>query len=195
MNRSLARFVDEEDAKGVDKSNCRPNDPPSKGEHFAAVQALHMPSNFRPLFFLDDFIEASLTMISLAIDRRTPLSSVAGANWAHRELIFRNVFFALLTYMHFFLMDDNGLGCGRVALLFIGFVLLCLLTFIFFLFLFFVFSKQRVQGAVEHLRQFNQRRDVRLVFIILPFADGLERGVQMIRKLLLPNSFFDFETI
>ena len=97
--------------------------------------------------------------------------------------------FALLTYMHFFLMDDNGLGCGRVALLFIGFVLLCLLTFIFFLFLFFVFSKQRVQGAVEHLRQFNQRRDVRLVFIILPFADGLERGMQVIRKLLLPNSF------
>ena len=86
-------------------------------------------------------------------------------------------------------MDDNGLGCGRVALLFIGFVLLCLLTFIFFLFLLFVFSKQRVQGAVEHLRQFNQRRDVRLVFIILPFADGLERGVQVIRKLLLPNSF------
>ena len=92
-------------------------------------------------------------------------------------------------------MDDNGLGCGRVALLFIGFVLLCLLTFIFFLFLLFVFSKKRVQGAGEHLRQFNQRRDVRLVFIILPFADDLERGVQMIPGLLLPNSFFDFETI
>ena len=57
------------------------------------------------------------------------------------------------------------------------------------------FSKQRVQGAVEHLRKFSQKRDVRLVFIILPFADGLERGVQVIRKLLLPNSFFDFETI
>ena len=71
-------------------------------------------------------------------------------------------------------MDDNGLGCGRVALLFIGFVPLCLLTFIFFLFLLFVFSKKRVQGAGEHLRQFNQRRDVRLVFIILPFADGFE---------------------
>lgn len=98
-------------------------------------------------------------------------------------------------FLHFshtcisFLMDDNGLGCRRVALLFIGFVLLCLLTIIFFLFLLFVFSKQRVQGAVEHLRQFNQIRDVRLVFIILPFADGLERGVQVIRKLLLPNSF------
>ena len=104
MNRSLARFVDEEDAKGVDKSNCRPNDQPSKGEHFAAVQALHMPSNFRPLFFLDDFIEASLTMISLAIDRRTPLSSVAGANWAHRELVFRNVFFCT-SHIHAFLFD------------------------------------------------------------------------------------------
>ena len=68
-------------------------------------------------------------------------------------------------------------------------------TFIFFLFLLFVFSNQRVQGAAEHLRQFNQRRDVRLVFIILPFADDLERGVQMIPGLLLPNFFFDFETI
>lgn len=103
MNRSLARFVDEEDAKGVDKSNCRPNDPPSKGERFAAVHPLHMPSNFGLLFFLDDFIEASLTIISLAIGRRTPLSSVAGANRAHRELIFRNVF--CTSHIHAFLFD------------------------------------------------------------------------------------------
>ena len=104
MNRSLACFVDEEDAKGVDKSNCRPNDPPSKGGHFAAVHPLHMSSNFGLPFFLDDFIEACLTMISLAIDRRTPLSSVAGANWAHRELVFRNVFFCT-SHIHAFLFD------------------------------------------------------------------------------------------
>ena len=103
MNRSLARFVDEEDAKGVDTSNCRPNDPPSKGEHFAAEHPLHMSSNFGLLFFLDDFIEASLTIISLAIGRRTPLSSVAGANRAHRELIFRNVF--CTSHIHAFLFD------------------------------------------------------------------------------------------